>query len=104
MQGLTCPSHGREKFVLKDIPQNIFSNFNARIWPHLRQNPSPKILLPIDTIPGSRTYVYQYLQSDLFNLVRDNISMRARRQILKRTLQAIADLHYQDVVHLGTTH
>ncbi|CAK1354283.1 hypothetical protein CB0940_01846 [Cercospora beticola] len=93
-------THGREKFVLKDIPQNIFSNFNVRIWPRLRENPSPKIRLPIDTIPGRRTYVYQYLQSDLFSLVKDNISMRARRQILKRTLQAIADLHYQDVVHL----
>lgn len=102
MQRLICSSHEGEKFVLKDLPQNIFSNFNERIWPQLRQNPSPLLRLPIDTIPDRRTCVHQYLESDLLNFVRDNISMRDRRQILKSTLQAIAELHDRDVVHLGT--
>jgi hypothetical protein len=93
--------HGHEQFVLKDIPVNIHSNFSEEIWPRLRQDPSASLRLPIDTTPGRRTFVYDYLKDDFLHLVKTNLSMGARRQILKTTLKAIAELHSRDIVHLG---
>ncbi|KAM3415952.1 hypothetical protein BST61_g9442 [Cercospora zeina] len=92
-------TYEQENFVLKDIPKNIASNFTERIWPQLQQTPSALLRVPIDTIPGRRTFVYQYMLHDFLHLVREKIPMHARRQILKSTLQAIADLHDRDVVH-----
>jgi serine/threonine protein kinase len=57
--------------------------------------------LPIDTTPGRRTFVYDYLKDDFLHLVKTNLSMGASRQILKTTLKAIAELHSRDIVHLG---
>ncbi|KAF2805165.1 serine/threonine protein kinase [Mytilinidion resinicola] len=88
-----------EKFVLKDIPEAIFSNFNDLILPHLRD--SPYIRLPCDSIPNQRVFVYKYLADDLLSLIRRSISMKARRQILKAALRGIAELHSRDVIHLG---
>lgn len=57
--------------------------------------------LPIDTIPGHRIFVYRYLSDTFLHLVRKGISIPVRQRILRDTLQAIADLHEKDVVHLG---
>jgi hypothetical protein len=35
------------------------------------------------------------------SLVRRQIPMRARKEILKATLQGIGDMHDRDIVHLG---
>ena len=90
---------GQDKFVLKDIPKDIFSGFNQDIWPRLRE--SPYIRLPWDTIPDQRIFVYQYLDDDFLALVRKGIPLQARKQILKVSLQGIAELHDRDVAHLG---
>ncbi|KAL9127414.1 MAG: hypothetical protein Q9217_003710 [Psora testacea] len=91
-------TYGQDKFVLKDIPKDIFSNFSKNIRPRLRE--SPYIRLPCDTIPDQRIFVYKYLNDDFLNLVRKQIPMQARKQILKASLQGIAELHDRDVVHL----
>jgi hypothetical protein len=96
---LTTFRSGQDKFVLKDIPKDIFSGFNEKIWPQLRE--SPYIRSPWDTIPGQRIFVYKYLTDDFLSLVKKQIPMRARKQILKASLQGIAELHDQDVIHLG---
>lgn len=49
-----------EKFVLKDIPEAMFSNFNDLIKPRLGD--SPYIRLPCDSIPNERILVYKYHQ------------------------------------------
>ena len=85
--------------MLKDIPQNIFSAFNEDIRPRLPQ--TPRIRLPVDTIPDQRIFVYRYLDDDFLSLVRNQIPVRARKEILKATLQGIADMHDRDIVHLG---
>lgn len=84
---------------MKDIPKDIFSGFNEKIWPQLRE--SPYIRLPWDTIPGQRIFVYKYLTDDFLDLVKKQIPMQSRKQILKATLEGIAELHDRDVVHLG---
>ncbi|KAE8829708.1 hypothetical protein P3342_008312 [Pyrenophora teres f. teres] len=89
---------GKDQFVLKDIPRNIFLNFNENIRPKLPR--TSRILLPLDTIPNEQIFVYEYLKDDFLNLVRKQIPMRARKQILKATLEGIADMHDRDVVHL----
>ncbi|MCJ1254545.1 hypothetical protein MMC24_002360 [Lignoscripta atroalba] len=89
---------GQEKFVLKDIPKDIFSGFSENIWPRLRG--SLYIRLPCDTILNQRIFVYKYLDDDFLKLVRKQIPMQARKQVLKATLQGISELHDRDVVHL----
>jgi tRNA A-37 threonylcarbamoyl transferase component Bud32 len=57
--------------------------------------------LPLDTIPDQRIFVYEYLNDDFLSLVQNQIPVRARKEILKATLQGIADMHDRDIVHLG---
>ncbi|EFR05123.1 serine/threonine protein kinase [Nannizzia gypsea CBS 118893] len=89
---------GQEKFVLKDIPEAIFSSFNEDIRPRLHE--SPYLRLPCDTIPNKRTFAYRYMDDDLLSLVRKQVSVQTRKQVLKAGLRGIADLHSHDVVHL----
>ncbi len=85
--------------MLKDIPKSIFSNFNENIQPRLHEHPN--IRLPIDTIRDQRIFAYRYLTDDFLSLVKKQISLRARKQILKASLRGIAELHDRDIVHLG---
>lgn len=41
------------------------------------------------------------MDDDFLSLARKQISMQARKQILKASLQGIAELHSHDIVHLG---
>lgn len=41
------------------------------------------------------------LDNDFLNLVRNQIPVHARKEILKASLAGIADLHDRDIVHLG---
>ncbi|KFY90857.1 hypothetical protein V500_04927 [Pseudogymnoascus sp. VKM F-4518 (FW-2643)] len=84
--------------MLKDISEDILSNFNEKIRPQLRE--SPFIRLPWDTIPNQRIFVYKYLTDDILSLIREQISIRARKRILRDSLRGIAELHDQEVVHL----
>jgi serine/threonine protein kinase len=45
--------------------------------------------------------MYKYLDDGFLNLVKKQIPMNARKEILKESLQGIAELHERDVVHLG---
>ncbi|KAK2873708.1 hypothetical protein FQN49_002147 [Arthroderma sp. PD_2] len=90
---------GQDKFILKDIPKAIFSSFNEDIRPRLRE--SPFLRLPHDTIPDQQIFVYRYMNDDLLSLVRKQISIQAKKQILKAGLEGIAELHSHDIVHLG---
>jgi hypothetical protein len=96
---LTSIRSGKDQFILKDIPHAIFSNFNEKIRPQLRE--SRYLRLPWDTIPGQRVFVYKYLTDDFLSLVRKQIPMRVTKQILKDSLRGIAELHDQHIVHLG---
>jgi hypothetical protein len=55
----------------------------------------------VDTIPDQRIFVYKYLNNDFLSLARNRIPVRARREILRSTLQGIAEIHDRDIVHLG---
>lgn len=79
----------------------MFSNFNDIIRPRLREH--VHLRLPVDTIPNQYIFVYKYLTDDFLSLVRKQIPMEARKQILKASLQGIAELHDRDIVHLGNT-
>jgi hypothetical protein len=77
----------------------MFSDFSEDIWPQIRE--SPCVRSPWDTIPGQHIFVYKYLTDDFLSLVKKQIPMQARRQILKASLQGITELHDQNVIHLG---
>ena len=59
--------------------------------------------LPVDKISDRRTLVYEFMTKDFLQLVRQRLSLQDRRRVLKASIEAIADLHSRDIVHLGTT-
>ncbi|EUC38679.1 hypothetical protein COCCADRAFT_682 [Bipolaris zeicola 26-R-13] len=77
----------------------MISGFNEEIRPRLPH--TPRVRLPVDTIPDRPILVYEYLDKDLINQVQGQASLRARKEILKAILEGIADLHDRDIVHLG---
>jgi hypothetical protein len=85
--------------VLKDIRKNIFDAFESTLRLQIRV--SRYLRLPFDTIPEESTYVYRFLADDFLDLVKKQIPMKARKEILKASLQGLVDLHSCDVVHLG---
>lgn len=88
-----------ETFVLKDIPENIFTAFESGTRAQIKA--SPHLRLPIDSIPGQRIFVYQFLTEDFLTIVKNQFPLDGRKEILKASLQGLVDLHGQDVVHLG---
>ncbi|KAK5053140.1 hypothetical protein LTR84_002114 [Exophiala bonariae] len=95
---LWLATSGHDKFILKDIPENIFSAFNEDIGPSLPK--TSYLRLPLDTIAEQRIFVYKYLTDDFLSLVSKQIPVRTAKHILKSTLRGIAELHDQDIVHL----
>lgn len=90
---------GHDRFILKDIPKEIFSSFNEDIRPRLREHEN--LRLPSDTIPGKQILVYKYLTEDFLSLVKQQMLIAERKKVLKACLQGIAGLHDRDIVHLG---
>lgn len=93
---------GQDRFVLKDIPKDILFSFDVKIRPRLQE--SPYLRLPCDVIPNQHILVYRYMKDDFLRLVKKGISMGARKQILKNVLLGHAELHDQQIVHLGMFH
>jgi hypothetical protein len=90
---------GGNRFILKDIPPSIHAAFRENIQPRLPH--TPRIRIPLDTIPDRDILVYRYLTEDFLSLAKKQIPIQARKQILKTSLQGIAELHDRDIVHLG---
>lgn len=88
-----------EDFVLKDIPENIFTAFESGTRAQIKASPHLRLL--IDSIPGQRIFVYRFFTEDFQTLVKNQIPLEGRKDILKASLQGLVDLHAQDVVHLG---
>lgn len=79
----------------------MLDQFDEEIYPQLRDNASPLLRLPVDRISDRSTLVYNFMTDHLLNFIRRKPSMETRRSILRTTIQAIADLHSRDIVHLG---
>lgn len=77
----------------------MYSSFNECIRPRLREHEN--LRLPADTIPGRQIFVYKYLTEDFLSLAKRQMSMAERKKVLKACLSGIAELHDQDIVHLG---
>ncbi|GAB7349967.1 hypothetical protein MBLNU459_g0656t1 [Dothideomycetes sp. NU459] len=88
----------QDRYILKDIPENIFANFNDTIRPRLPE--SPNIRLPFDHIPEKSIFVYRYLTDDFYSLVKKKINIHDKRKILKAALRALSEMHAKDIVHL----
>jgi hypothetical protein len=84
---------------LKDISEAFYSHFNEDIRPRLREHEN--LRLPSDTIPGKRIFVYKYLTDDPLGLIEPKLPTLDRKKVLKACLKGTAELHDQDVVHLG---
>ena len=97
---LTLFRFAQNQFILKEIPKDIFSAFNENIMSQLRE--TPHVRLPCDNVPNQRILVYKYLTDDFLSLVREQIPMQARKQVLKAVLKGITELHDRHIIHLGS--
>ncbi|KAI1500079.1 hypothetical protein F5X99DRAFT_387583 [Biscogniauxia marginata] len=70
---------GDEKSIVKDVPQEDFSNFNENIRPKAARKSVHTIRLLFDTIPGQRTYVYKHLSDGFLSLVKKKIQKHISR-------------------------
>ncbi|KAI9657400.1 MAG: hypothetical protein M1821_003082 [Bathelium mastoideum] len=89
---------GEDDFVLEEIPGNIYSAFESGTRARIRE--SSHLRLPVDSIPNQRIFVYRFLTEDFLTLIKNEISLKGRKEILKASLQGLADLHACNVVHL----
>jgi hypothetical protein len=96
---LTDRSSDEEQFILKEIPDAIFSAYETTLRQQIRE--SPYLRLPFEAIPQQRIHVYRWLTDDFLSLINKKIAMKWRKKILKDSLRGLMDLHATDVVHLG---
>ncbi|KAI9688239.1 MAG: hypothetical protein M1822_001745 [Bathelium mastoideum] len=89
---------GEDDFVLKDIPESLYSAFESSTRARIKE--SSDLRLPVDSIPNQRIFVYRFLAEDFLTLIKNQISSKGRKEILKASLHDLVDLHACDVVHL----
>jgi serine/threonine protein kinase len=100
-QILTSPfSVNGQKFILKYIHE---ANYDAlqEINNKLRGK-ADYVRLFEDIIPEKFMFVFQYFTDHLLRLAQKNLSLTAKKRILKDVLQGIAELHDQNIVHAGS--
>lgn len=85
--------------MLKDIPESIYEAFQTSLKLQIKE--TRNLRLPFDCIPNRKIFAYRYLTDDFFTLVRNKVPIKAKKEILKSSLQGLVDLHDQDIVHLG---
>ncbi|KLJ12320.1 hypothetical protein EMPG_12623 [Blastomyces silverae] len=80
-----------------------FSQASMRTYDRGFVKTSSFLQLLHDVIPDKWIFVYKYMymEDDFLSLVRKQLSMQARKQILKASLRGIAELHSHDIVHSG---
>lgn len=55
----------------------------------------------IDAIPDQEILIYPYLACDLLRISQKQLSVDARKAILKNVLTGLAELHDRRMVHTG---
>jgi serine/threonine protein kinase len=68
----------------------------------LAQGRSAYLRLMRDTIPKQSIIIYDYATDHLLSLAQKEISLSARKRILRDTLRGLAELHKKNIVHGGT--
>jgi hypothetical protein len=96
---LSIRRSGEEDFILKDLPENIYLAFESGTRARIKE--SSHLRLPFDSILNQRIFVYRFLTEDFLTLIKNQIHLKGKKEILKASLQGLVDLHACDVVHLG---
>jgi serine/threonine protein kinase len=94
-----------EKYVLKDIPETVFSHFNVSISPRLRQ--SPYMRLPADTILSRRTFAYEEANCQVLSMLWEDCNEENIPYTPFAEWQEVEDAGFKDLVsrmmNLGPT-
>ncbi len=87
-------------FVLKPVSQSIFE-LSEELKHEFESN--CRIRTHIDYIEEENVIVYEYLMCDLLSLVQNNpdLSIEARKSILREVGLGLKDVHAKDWIHLG---
>lgn len=87
-----------EKFILKDIPESIHEAFQTCLKLQIKE--TRNLRLPFDHISNCNIFAYRYLTDEFLTLIRNTLPVKAKKEILKSSLQGLVDLHDRDIVHL----
>ncbi|QSS60257.1 hypothetical protein I7I51_05054 [Histoplasma capsulatum] len=93
---------GDRKFILKYIHTVNFGDLQE-INNRLRGG-ADHVRLVQDTIPEKSMFVFEYYADHLLNITQKDLPLKVKKEILKRALRGIAELHDQDIVHTGRLH
>lgn len=87
-------------FIVKDaFPDNF--EYQKSLQQPLSSCPNLRALR--DTIPGDDMFVIDYLAEDLLSSSKRPLSDETRRDIVKRALTGLAELHERGILHTGTS-
>ena len=92
-------SAGNRKFILKYIhPVNFedLRGINNRLC-----GGASHVRLAQDAIPDKSMFVFEYFMDHLLHLTQKDLSLGAKKRVLKDALRGLAELHDHDIVHTG---
>ncbi|KAH9825768.1 kinase-like protein [Teratosphaeria destructans] len=95
---LTCvhrASDGTNEFVLKEVSQD----WNARLEIYELIGSNPLVRDLVDTVPERKMFIFDYLQTNLFQLAQKDVPPATMNFVLKCTLSGIAAIHVKGIVH-----
>lgn len=62
---------------------------------------SSNVRTVVDTNQESEIFIYPFLSGDLLRFSQRELATGARKDLLRRALNGLADLHEQDILHNG---
>lgn len=62
---------------------------------------SPNVRTVIDTHREFEMFIYPFLIDDMLHFSQKELSMKARKEILRSALRGLADLHENNILHNG---
>jgi hypothetical protein len=90
-----------QPFVFKRVPETIY-DMSLRLAADLPG--SRRLRMHIDSNDEEKLLIYPYYQNTLLKLLQEDpeVSVAARKKVLRRTAEAIQELHSKDWIHIGT--
>ena len=93
------PSAGDRKCIVKNL---IPGEFDYQFSLQNLLKTAPNVRTFDDTVRRLELFIYPFLAGDLLRLSQKPLSAETRKDILRRALLGLVDIHKRDVVHTGT--
>lgn len=89
-------SAGGRRYIVKDLIPGEF-DYQLSLQQSLRSVPNIRTF--IDTIRQRDIFIFAFLAEDLLQFSQKNLTTATRKDILRRALLGLVELHKRDIVH-----